>query len=1322
LAIKDQFTPEGTPIHSIHFSVEDAYTQTCDLTLTINSSNTELIPISNINYACNSGDYTISVIPVANLRGKSTITLTITDTSGVSTSIFFDVTVNDPPMISSIPNQSTVCDYSINIPFQLTDNEGGDMQVSVLSSQHSLIPPENIRFTGTNITSDGQNYTIHATASITENIIMEVQPVFGKTGTARIIVTVNDSGFIKTVPFELSVFSHYSKDENISLPGVSESSAVFGDYDNDGDLDIFLSGESDNGRIAKLYQNTGGSFIEDTDNSFTGINFSSVAFGDYDNDGDLDMLMTGSSYNGRIAKLYQNNGGTFIENIDTRFPGVYWSTVAFGDYNNDGDLDILLTGDSDDGKIAKIYQNTDGRFIEDTDIDFPGIALGSVVFGDYDNDEDLDILLSGSSDSGYTTILYKNTGSNFIADESLDLTVVYGSSAAFGDYDNDGDLDIILSGYTGSIRVTKIYNNTGITFTEDTDINITGVYGSSVDFGDYDNDGDLDILFSGESESGKIASVYQNTDGNFIENTYIDLPGVRFGSTAFGDYDNDGDLDILIAGGSDNGKIAGIYRNNYNYPNTSPSAPDNLTTIVNRNTVRLSWSAGSDAQTLSASGLSYNVCLGTSPGACNIISPMSINNHRLIPERGMFQNMNTTVNDLGNGIYYWRVQAIDTAFVGSDFSEESTFVILEINDHFIAEDTTISTINFSGIDAYTQTCDMTLTFDSSNTALIPISNISYSCHSGQYNISVIPVANISGKSTITLTLTDSSGFSTSTSFDIITNDPPIISSIANQNTVCGYSVNVPFQVTDKEGGDMRISVLSSQHSLIPPENISFSGTNITSDGSSYSIHTLALTPENIVMEVQPIVGQSGNAMITIIIDERLISQKTFEISVLPFFTEVKSYEYSQGPFVFGDYDNDRDLDLLLYSSLYKNSGGIFVEDTNINLDLGYFINVSSAFGDYDNDGDLDLLFSQYSDWELQNPKIYKNTGDNFIQEIVLNLPGLNNSTVAFVDYDNDGDLDIFISGNDYHKITKIYQNTDGQFTEDTGINLPGVTASAATFGDYDNDGDLDLLLSGFSDKGRLSNLCRNIDGSFFEDTAINFPDVYLGSSTAFADYDNDGDLDIFITGDAESGVIARLYQNTGGSFTENTDFNIPGVYLGSAAFGDYDNDGDFDLLIAGKDSSYSRTTKLYRNDDGLFNEDTCVVLPDMDHSSVSFADYDNDGDLDIFLSGRIDPIPGDYGYDQKSISGIYRNNMIIQNTSPSAPSQLHSVVRGTKVLLTWSAASDAQTISPTGLNYNVMIGTSPNACDIAPPHVFTIKQWVSTHYKKRIHTRPYHNC
>jgi hypothetical protein len=472
---------------------------------------------------------------------------------------------------------------------------------------------------------------------------------------------------------------------NAGLENVDEGSAVWGDYDNDGDLDILLTGYVNSSRISLVYENNSGTFNAIYPNYLDGVHESSVAWGDYDNDGDLDILMTGYSYEGFISRIYNNEDWAwgsdwpFYPVIDLE--GVRYSSVDWGDYDNDGDLDILLTGAGNSGSISRIYRNDSGAF---TDINaaLEGVSASSAVWGDYDNDGDLDILLTGAGNSGVISRIYRNDPGTF-TDVNAGLEGVWASSAAWGDYDNDGDLDILLTGNTGSAVISKIYRNNSGAFT-DINAGLEGVYESSVAWGDYDNDGDLDILLTGGSSvSGHISRIYRNDSGTFTAiNT--GLEGVMWGSAAWGDYDNDGDLDILLTGMNNMGvKLSQIYKNNCVTPNTVPSAPSNLSFDQDHTGLYFSYDPATDAETSSA-GLSYNIDIDIGDGIIKTASSDLTTGYKRVPSLGNIQqNTSWTLNieappeTIPQQLFdmIWKVQAVDNCFKGSAFASKNDIVM-----------------------------------------------------------------------------------------------------------------------------------------------------------------------------------------------------------------------------------------------------------------------------------------------------------------------------------------------------------------------------------------------------------------------------------------------------------------------------------------------------------------------------------------------------------------------------------------------------------------------------------------------------------------------
>ncbi len=477
----------------------------------------------------------------------------------------------------------------------------------------------------------------------------------------------------------------------VTLPAnISDSSASWGDYDNDGDLDILLTGLTNTNAVARIYRNDGASSFSAISANLAGVHSGSADWGDYDHDGDLDIILAGcidKDCSNRITRIYRNDGNGTFTNIITPLPGVASGDVAWGDYDNDGDLDIVLTGSTGSAYITRLYRN-DGRDTFTARTELPSLYASKVKWGDYDSDGDLDFLLVGCyTATCYQTSAYvmRNDGNETFHGLSTGLDGVRNGAIDWGDYDNDGDLDILLTGSNGwaayETSITKVYQNDAGVF-RDIQAAIAGTVYSSAAWGDYDNDGDLDILLAGITESfsgSPVGAVYRNDGNNNFVDSNMPIPAVMSGSVAWGDYDNDGDLDILITGSG----VAEIYRNDVTQANSVPTAPTNLRSSLDGANVLLQWDAASDQQT-PANGLTYNVRVGTTPGASDVVAAMSIastGNRTIIRSGNAYHRTMTSISGLISGkTYYWSVQAIDTAMAASPFAVEENFAFTFANN------------------------------------------------------------------------------------------------------------------------------------------------------------------------------------------------------------------------------------------------------------------------------------------------------------------------------------------------------------------------------------------------------------------------------------------------------------------------------------------------------------------------------------------------------------------------------------------------------------------------------------------------------------------
>ena len=464
-----------------------------------------------------------------------------------------------------------------------------------------------------------------------------------------------------------------------SLPqGLRDGSIALGDIDNDGDLDLIATGRTSSNYQSKVYTNNGNGYFNEFENISPGVYFSSIALGDIDNDGDLDLILTGNDGSTYHSKVYKNNGnGNFILD-DNIIPGVEWSSVALGDIDNDGDQDLILTGKDAGTSYSKVYKNDgNGNFSFNTNI-IPAVGTSSIALGDIDRDNDLDLILTGhESGVNEAARVYKNDkDGNFIFNSDLSATV-YAGSIALGDIDDDKDLDLILIGrhYDGSDKkYSKIYTNSGDgNFNEK--INITpAVDFGSIALGDIDNDGDLDLILTGVSDCcAIICKIYTNNGaGGFSEFEDITTPGVQFSSIALGDIDNDGDLDLIFTGYDGGTRHLKVFKNTEATVNNPPSVPDGISISNVNGYWRFKWSPSFDDHT-SQNMLNYKIAIGTNLSGVYDYSSAAIDYPRGQANIGnvcIITNPYYQSSIPVNKNVYWKVCAIDSAFKCSSYCTE----------------------------------------------------------------------------------------------------------------------------------------------------------------------------------------------------------------------------------------------------------------------------------------------------------------------------------------------------------------------------------------------------------------------------------------------------------------------------------------------------------------------------------------------------------------------------------------------------------------------------------------------------------------------------
>jgi len=345
--------------------------------------------------------------------------------------------------------------------------------------------------------------------------------------------------------------------------------------------------------------------------------------------------------------------------------------------------------------------------------------------------------------------------------------------------------------------------------------------------------------------------------------------------------------------------------------------------------------------------------------------------------------------------------------------------------------------------------------------------------------------------------------------------------------------------------------------------------------------------------------------------------------------------YSTGC-TWGDYDGDGLRDLYVtnwgtatsdpFNALFRNEGDDAFTDRAAEAGVDVLGNSSTAaFADYDNDGSLDLYVADFYDQD----RLFHNQGDGSFAEVgrsrgLVDLERRGSVvSVAWGDYDNDGHLDIYLGK--FYFANDFYANQgDGTFrrVDDLGLG-DGRDAIDVSWCDYDNDGDHDLYLVNRDQENRLYRNDLNESSSFGEMGAVlGVANSEIGQSAAWGDYDNDGDSDLYLS---NVGANALYRNESGAAFVDiaasaGVRIDEVGWFSADVAWSDLDGDGHLDLFLASGADRQPQTDLIYLADgDGGFRNATAEVdaLPPQIVSfrtSAAVADYDGNGSPDIYAT------------------------------------------------------------------------------------------------------------
>ena len=957
---------------------------------------------------------------------------------------------------------------------------------------------------------------------------------------------------------------------NPAGPNIIAVSGASADWDQDQDYDLGFIG-----RIDDLYETSrvlnnsglgvysGGVFLPTTEEITT-----PAVSRDMDNDGDIDVCaIVGSVASGYKVAVYKNNGsGSFTKSFETVAHQAI-SQVMSEDMNHDGLPDLMIkrtVGNASENppRYELLYQIAGGSFA-DSKVNFLSkddntSGLGDFYLADLNNDGFTDVIFTG----GYTVKakLFENLKGHAFKEVSFGFTSL--TDPSFFDFNGDGTLDIIQRGFQ------ELYLHAGLgsaQFGAPEVISIAGIGANEkiqIAVADLDFNGWQDLVVN---DSYNTTLLHNTGEGNFVRADY-EFAADWGASVILTDIEADGDLD-LVKLGNDNyhqGK-------NYYYKNRSisspgqsvgPSAVSSLQVTRAGNGTTLSWAPSTDDTTPSKL-ISYHVKLVDGNGKFWVhpeTNAAGTFRRRLAFGNAGFRT-SFTINDLPAGHYTAHVQAVDAAFKLSA-SSSITFDITAGPTALTIERILLNKVKLAWTD-------------------------------GPLNSTATVVARKS----------------TSSDFQIIAE------LAANATT---------FTEDGLEYGDLYTYHVYEKSGIT---------TTSTSNVATWNTNLLILEQSNIV-----------NAT---------------------------------GSLDVGDYTGDGKMDMLIFGGrifngietgltsalLEKTAGGW----TQVNAGTLTIANEgTSRFYDINDDHRLDL----YQHGFLYTDSKYKthvllNNGNKTFSETTNSLTSEDLAILETWDYDRDNDLDYYVMKPGVG--TALMKNNGaGAFVKDTdkGSCCDNILIS----GDFDKDGDEDMVQ--FDQTLNYATLFLNKEGSM--EANVNLP--VSGGRMQKLDYNGDGFPDILFLADNGYNVKSKLFKNEGPDGSGaiqfrvvKDDFPVGDVSVSSA---DYDHDGDIDIFFTGK------FCVMYNNElDDDFKE-TMVPNFSAGRNNTQWVDFDSDGDLDLFMTGYfavddVNNVDHPYGY-------VLKNQLIVSgkgigNQAPTAPSGLTSHQDTEGLHLSWTSQPDDHT-------------------------------------------------